>query len=100
MSPIPSKVTLRKYGLTLEEWVHMWDTQGGVCPICLRPMTRPVVDHIHVKGWKKMPPDERKKYVRALLCWICNTRILTRGITPEKLDRAAAYLRRYEKDPQ
>lgn len=94
---IPSKATLRKYGLSAEEWQAMWNKQNGVCPICLKPMSRAVVDHKHIKGWKKLPANGRRKFVRSLLCWICNTRILTRGVTPEKLDRAAQYLRDWEK---
>lgn len=91
----PSKTTLKKYGLSVEEWQAILDRQGGVCPICQKvPSTgRWVTDHFHVIGWKKMLPEQRKKYVRGVLCWVCNNRVLTRGITIQKLENAARYLR-------
>lgn len=95
---MPSNATLRKYGLSAAEWQSIYDGQNGLCPICEKPLTRACVDHKHVRGWKTMPPDERKKFVRGLLCFICNFRILTRGVTVEKLERAAAYLRKYEEE--
>lgn len=95
---MPSKATLKKYGLSLEEWQAILDKQGGVCPICKKVPTtgRWVTDHFHVKGWKNLPPEKRKQYVRGVLCWTDNNRILTRGVTIEKLERAAEYLREWE----
>lgn len=54
------------------------------------------VDHSHVRGWKKLPPEERRKYVRGLTCFVDNSVFLRRGATPERLRSAAAYLERYE----
>lgn len=53
----------------------MLSNQGHVCWIChtLPPSGRLSVDHIHIKGFKKMPPDEKIMYVRGLLCFLCNT---------------------------
>lgn len=89
---LPTPATLAKYGLTLEEWVAL--SPDGVCAICkAKPSTgRLVVDHQHIRGWKKKPPEERKKFVRGLLCWTCNYFICARGATPEKLRAAASYL--------
>lgn len=99
---MPSKATLSKYGLSADEWQAILDSQDGKCPICLRVPTtgRWVIDHEHVKGWKTKTPQERKLYVRGILCWVCNNRILTRGITAEKLRRAADYLDNYERKKQ
>jgi hypothetical protein len=48
-------------------------------------------------GWKKMPAEERKKYVRGLLCWFCNHYYVGRAITVEKASRVVLYLQNYEK---
>ncbi len=63
------------YGITLEEWQEMWDDQKGVCKICktLPKSGRLCIDHLHAKGYKKMSPEDKKKYVRALICFGCNT---------------------------
>lgn len=69
-------VRLQKiYGITLKEWENMFEEQHGVCWICgaLPPSGRLSVDHIHIKGFKSMMAEEKKKYVRALLCYMCNT---------------------------
>ena len=62
-----------KTTLTLSVIAEM-QKQGGVCAICKRvpPSLRLNIDHEHVKGWKKMPPEQRKQYVRGLLCFQCN----------------------------
>ena len=93
----PTPFTLRKYGLSLEEWKVMLADQGGVCAVCLYdpPSGRLVIDHEHVGKWKAMPPEKRKLFVRGLLCWTCNRHTLARGATEFKLHRAAEYLHRY-----
>lgn len=59
-----------KFGLSLEDWLKMYDHQGGVCPICKKKIRRsideegkkPSVDHDHKTG-----------LVRGLLCQFpCN----------------------------
>ena len=66
---------VKTYGITLEEWELMLKEQGNVCWICksLPPSGRLSVDHIHIKGYKKMEPKDKKQYVRGLLCFLCNT---------------------------
>ncbi len=95
---VPSDVTLKKYGLSSEEWLDMLAEQGGVCGVCGRvPATgRLVTDHEHVAGWKKMPPEQRKMYVRGLVCWFDNHSYLGRGITVAKAEGVVAYLKRYQ----
>lgn len=94
----PSKATLKKYGLTLGEWRDILTKQGGICPICEKePSTgRFVVDHLHVKGWKKLPPEKRKTYVRGLTCWFCNRWYMSRNMTIEKARNIELYLLRFE----
>lgn len=53
-----------KYGLTLERYEAMLETQGGLCLVCKNAMKKPVVDHNHTTG-----------AVRGLLCHKCNTGI-------------------------
>jgi|SRR5690349_19488943 len=98
MIKIPTQKTLDKYGLSEEEWLEILHRQGDVCAICgIQPSTgRFYTDHEHVKGWKHMPPEERKKYVRGLLCYIDNNKILTRGVNIERLRKAANYLEAYD----
>jgi hypothetical protein len=92
-----SDKTLAKYGLTAQDFKIMLYNQGGVCGICKKESTsgRLNVDHEHIKGWKKLPPEERKKYCRGLLCYICNNRLMTKGVTEEKLLSAVYYMQRY-----
>lgn len=92
---IPPKNTLY-YGLTPEEWMDMFRAQGSCCAICKQGDKQMTTDHQHVKGWKKMVPEERKKYVRGILCVWDNFRVLRRGITLAKLKNAVTYLESYE----
>lgn len=69
MSYLPSSSTLKKYGMTADEWSSLYIRQQGLCPICgkqLRGMDnlgkRPAIDHDHHTG-----------QVRGLLCvYPCN----------------------------
>jgi hypothetical protein len=94
---VPSPATLKKYGLSLTDWQAIADTQGGVCAICRRLPTsgRLVIDHEHVPKWKKMPPEQRKTYVRGLICWFDNYYLVRKGVTPERARRAAEHLEAY-----
>ncbi len=76
----------RKYGIPLEQYEEMLETQGGVCAICKKP--RPDertlhVDHDHVTG-----------KIRGLPCFRCNNAL---GDFEEEYDlfvSAAEYLDR------
>ena len=102
----PSDSTLAKYGLSLEEWLAFLGLTPAdletdkvvLCPVCEKePATgRMVTDHVHVAGWKKMPPGQRKKYVRGVVCTTCNHFVLTRYGSVLKHMNAAKYLARYE----
>lgn len=63
------------YGITLREWNKKLKEQGGTCWVCkkLPPSGRLSVDHLHIPGFKKMEQKDKKKHVRGLLCFICNT---------------------------
>lgn len=94
----PSKATLSKYGLSLEDWRELAEKQESCCFVCRKIPSkgRLCIDHEHVKGWKKMPPEQRKLYVRGLLCWVCNHYYLGRGINIEKAKNVVEYLIKYE----
>lgn len=94
----PKLATLRRYGLTIEEWREILARQGNVCAVCRKmpPSGRLCVDHEHVPRWKKMPPEDRKRRVRGILCWTCNHYYVGRGITIQKAENVVDYLRRYD----
>lgn len=94
----PSLATLKKYGLAPVDWQVIADRQGGTCAVCqqLTKTGRLCIDHFHVKGWKKLPAEQRKLYVRGLLCWRCNTTFVGRGITVERSRGVTAYLEAFE----
>lgn len=94
----PSAKTLLKYGLSVDEWRAKLAAQGNVCAVCKTvPKTgRFVTDHEHVKDWKKMPDEERKLYVRGILCYWCNRCYVGRGITIAKAQNVVAYLQHFD----
>jgi hypothetical protein len=95
---LPTSITLKKYGLSEQEWIDIYNSQGGRCPICKNELIkRTNIDHYHVKNWKKMPDSERKKYVRGILCWTCNHLIVGRGVNIQRLEAATIYLKDFEK---
>lgn len=96
-----SQAVLDKYGLTLREWQAMWDKQGRMCPICNKePKTgKPTefnVDHKHVPKWKTMKPEERRKYVRGIVCQWCNRSYLAKAMTVKKAANIVIYLNAFE----
>jgi len=95
---IPSVATIAKYGETDAGWKTIAARQGYACGACgkVPPSRRLNFDHEHVRGWKTMAPEQRRRYVRGLLCYMCNTKRLSRGATVDNLLGAADYLRDYE----
>ena len=82
--------TLKKYGLSREDYTQRLSTQGGACACCgaLRNEDgrRFYVDHCHVTG-----------RVRGLLCYRCNTGIGSLGDNAEGVRRALDYLEKTDK---
>lgn len=99
MTPRPTTATLNKYGMSEGLWRLMFLQQGGVCAICRKPSRRMCVDHEHAKGWAKMPPEKRVRYVRGLLCWQCNRFRVGRN-TLENARTVLEYLQDYEERRQ
>lgn len=73
-----------KYRLTLEQYLAMQGSQGGVCAICKTEPKTWFIDHCHSTG-----------KVRALLCMQCNTGIGMLRDNPELMESAASYIRRH-----
>ena len=63
--------------------------QGGVCAICKRTETNPRYDHLGVDH------DHNTGQVRGLLCSMCNQALGMLSDSPEILEEAVAYLRRF-----
>lgn len=95
----PTMGTLKKYGLTLDEWRAILKQQRGVCAICKRvPKSRRLaIDHQHVRGWKKMKPEERRKAVRGLCCFLCNGKCVSKWTTLERAQAVVEYFQAYAK---
>lgn len=93
---IPGPATLAKYGIDEEEWLNLLAIQGWVCPICTRRKVSWNTDHEHVPGWKHLPPQERKRYVRGVLCIHCNFRMVHSRLPADTAQRITNYLRAYE----
>lgn len=97
--PFPTDPTLKKYGLSKMDWLELYRRKDGCCHICGRKFEighRVNVDHEHVRGWKHMPPEERKHYVRGLLCYTCNKFMVMRGMTSDRLWNGYQYMRNWE----
>lgn len=96
--PLPA--TLRRYGLTADEWLGLLAAQGWKCTPCGRKAGGALLlntDHEHVPGWKKLPPEERKRFVRGVLCARCNWRVVMDPTPPALyVERLAGYLHAYE----
>lgn len=94
---IPSTKTLDKYGLSYGLWYHIAFLQGDVCGVCgkLPKSGRLNVDHEHVKNYAKLPPEQKRKHVRGLLCFRCNKFFAMRGMTEKIACRLVKYLVAY-----
>lgn len=101
----PSKATLRKYGLTLSDWIILLEDSNLVCPICKRTFGQmyggkrplvPCIDHYHIRNFKNMKPEKKRQYVRGLLCLYCNRRRVGRGMDLKIARNIVKYLENYE----
>ena len=76
------------YGITLDDYNKMFETQEGKCAICQRhqnELTRTLcVDH-----------DHKTNKVRALLCVTCNTDV---SVVENRLEEMTNYLNKHRKD--
>lgn len=70
----PTRKTLVRYRLSEGDWWMIVRRQDGQCPICSEPLAgrKLAIDHAHVRRFKKMKPDERRRHVRGVLHSFCN----------------------------
>jgi hypothetical protein len=94
----PTKGTLRKYGLSAEQWLAILAEQGNVCAVCKRvPKSgRWVTDHQHVPRFKKMKPEQKRVHVRGIICPFCNSHCVGRFMTLDKAKNIVVYLSEYQ----
>jgi len=75
---------LRKYGITLEQYVSQFDAQGGQCATCNTELSLQsrvtVLDH-----------DHRTKQPRGILCQACNLQMAVLDLPEAHLSRLMAY---------
>lgn len=93
---VPTPATLRRYGITADEWLCLLEAQDWQCPICERSKVIWNTDHEHVPMWKKKPPAERAAFVRGILCVHCNFRVVHSDMSATTAQRVADYFKRYE----
>lgn len=79
----------RSYGITLKEYDAMLAQQGGTCAICFGPP--------NLKGRFFVDHDHETNKVRSLLCGTCNAGLGQFRESPEILNSAIAYLKKYGK---
>lgn len=80
----PSAAHLAIFGLTVEDYIALWEQQGGKCFLCRRSFNRgrpACIDH-----------DHRTGETRGLLCHYCNRTIGWLHEDVEWLERAHSYL--------
>lgn len=95
----PAPATLKKYGMTADEWLALLAGQDWKCPICLRDAAdlKLVTDHEHAPGWAKMSDKQKKRYTRGVLCSWCNHTRVHSKINAEIAQRIADYIAAYER---
>ena len=97
----PDKVKNRRlmhtYGITIEEWNDMYDKQLGLCACCGKKLKNPHIDHEHLPGYSTMPPEQKRKYIRGLVCMPCNRFLICKN-NWQTIQDVYEYLERYEND--
>jgi len=81
------KRLLRSLSMTLDDLQLAFERQGGKCTICEIKIDLNGGKHIHIDHC-----HETNRF-RGILCIGCNTSLGKFGESPERLERAAAYLR-------
>lgn len=90
-----SQILQRLYGVTIEEYYRIFTEQKGVCAICGKKETwvlRGKIVELSVDH------DHRTGKVRGLLCHKCNPGLGNFNDSPKLMEKAIAYVRRYQKN--
>lgn len=82
---ILAKARKRRYGLTTDQYLSLYEFQKGTCQICNEPLPEKYhTDHCHKTG-----------IVRGLLCRGCNMGLGMFKDSPQRLKNAASYLEKF-----
>lgn len=84
----------KTYGLEQLHFDALLIQQSGRCGVCNKPLNKSIfIDHEHVRGFKKMAPEMKRRFVRGLLCFTCNRYLVAKN-TLATIDLVAAYLKK------
>ena len=78
----------RKYGITVEQWDRLYNLQGGICPICEKPVYRRGTPG---KRASPIDHDHRSGRVRGIIHFGCNRFYVARN-TIETAKKLVEYL--------
>ncbi len=98
MSTQKDKYYMIKYGITLAERDQIIRNQDYKCACCgeLFGQKRIYIDHKHEIGYLKMEAKQKKLFIRAAVCFICNKFLIAKN-TLKTIDMVYDYLQKYEK---
>lgn len=82
---------LKKYGITIYQYMDMLELQNGLCAICLKPETAADKKYGKIKNLA-VDHDHKTGLVRGLLCFKCNYAIGLLEDSPQRARNAAKYL--------
>jgi hypothetical protein len=104
MKAVAERRKLRRYGLTVEQYLQLLAAQSGLCAICLEPERkgRSIKSHragkpfTQEKGRLAIDHCHHSQQVRGLLCGNCNAVLGHAKDSIEILKAAITYLERYK----
>lgn len=82
----------KKFGITLDDYDKMFESQKGVCAICAEKETFTVKGRIHSLA---VDHDHATGEIRGLLCRACNQMLGLSKDKIETLEAAIVYLSKY-----
>jgi len=82
----------RHYGLAIEVYDQMLETQKGVCDICKQPET---ITNEYTERWLSVDHDHETGKIRGLLCSKCNSVIGYAKDNIQTLKNAITYLEKH-----
>ncbi len=88
-----------KFGISLEEFDVLFLQQQSKCKACKSTEHNGrnwSVDHEHIEGYADLPSNDKKKYIRGILCHPCNAGLGLFKNSIEKLESAIQYLKDYQ----
>lgn len=89
------KYYIKRYGITVRDKELMLEKQKYCCACCEKPFggKKAYVDHEHCLGYSRLPPEEKRNYIRGLLCYICNKWLVAKN-TRDTIGKVYFYLKK------